>query len=263
MAINFGLASLRALRNGIETACAATSGADAAGTGTGIIVSSGSVWLDGINCILSGVTQTLGAGNSGTGCWLVATLPSGNTSTAAATAMISDPTGLIYALLDRFSFGSAANNVTLLTGAAGKSATTALITFGRAYNVAINITYDNAIARGGTLIFADDMKIYNGAVEGNAEYAEMNVENLSRIFGGGYASAGSASGTFNVSATNKPLPFMLEAKVVTDSITGTFRLLKCYSSQLALSLDRENFLIPNFNFVAVANKLGDIINFTE
>ena len=186
-------------------------------------------------------------------------MPTGNTSTAAVTASLVDPTGLVYALLNRYSFGTALNNTTIL----GASATTALLTIGRAQNCTINITYDQAIARGGTLIFADDAKFFNGAIEGNCEYAEIDIEAFSRMLGGSYTSAGSASGTWTVSATNRPFPFMLESQIITDGVTGTFRLLKCHSTQLALKFSREDYLIPNFNFVAVSNKNGDIVTIAE
>lgn len=258
MALNFGISRLRGYRNGIETGCACATG----GAATGIAVATGMVWLDGIQCQLTAVTINLGTA-SGTGKWVIATLPAGNTSTAAATATFVDPTGTLYALLDRFSYGTAANVVQLLTGAGGKSATTALMTFGRAQNVTVNITYDQALARGGTLVFSDDAKFFNGAIEGNCEYADVDVEMFSRLLGGSYASAGSASGTWAVSATNQPFPFMIESQIITDGVTGTFRLLKCYSTQLALKLDRENYLIPNLNFVAVANKVGNIATIAE
>jgi len=255
MSVSFGLSRLRGYRNAVETGCACTTGA----ANTGVLVASGAVWIDGINCVLSSVTVNMGATLSGTGKWVIAIIPTGNTSTAAATAMFADPTGMAYATLDRFSYGTAANVVQMLTGAAGNSATTALVTFGRAENVTLNITYDQAIARGGNRIFGDDSKFFNGNIEGTIEFADINVEDLSRLMGGSYASGGNASGTWTLSATNKPFPFMVETYNATDGVTSTFRILKCYSTQLTYKADTENYTIPSMNFVAVANSVGNII----
>jgi hypothetical protein len=175
----------------------------------------------------------------------------------------ADPTGTTFALLDRFTFGTAANALLLLTGGAGKTATTALNTFARAQNVTVNITYDQAVARGGTLVFANDAKFYNGAIEGTIENADVDVEAWSRLVGGSYASGGAASGTWTLSATNKPFPFMIETQEITDGVTATIRILKCYSTQLAIKSDTENYTIPSMNFVAVGNKEGNIISVAQ
>jgi hypothetical protein len=253
----FGVGTLKGYRNGVETGCAVTTG----GANTGAAVASGEVWLGGVRCQLSAVNCPLGATLSGTGKWIIAVMPSGNTSTAAVTAVFEDPTGMIFAQLDRFSYGTAANKIELLTGAAGNSAISALQTFGRLEKVSLNITYDQALARGGTMVFSDDMKMFNGNIEGNAEFAEVNVEDLGRILGGNYASGGNASGTWTLSATNKPFPFAIVFQDITDGVTGTFKLFRCFSSQLSLAFDRENYLVPNFNFVAVANQDGRIGEF--
>jgi hypothetical protein len=263
MALNFGLANIKAYRNGIYDGCSLSTGV----VGTGITCSSGRVYIDGMFATISSASITLGAGSSGTGGWVVGVIPAGNSSTAAFTAVMQNPTelyGTKYALLDRYSFGTAANNTTMLTAATSeKTGCTAYVAIGRAMNVSINITYDQAIARGGTLVFGDDMKYYNGAIEGNAEYAEIDVQGWSRLFGGSYASAGNASGTWTLSATQQPINFVLETNVLTDGVTGRFSLLKCYSNQLSIKFDRENYLIPNFNFVAVANFEGNIATITE
>jgi len=256
MAIQFGLSRLRGYRNGYETGVACTTGA----ANTGIAVATGSVWLDGVNCALTAVTITIGAGHTGSACWAIAVLPAGNSSTAAATAVSVDPTGTVHAILDRFTFGTGANTLLLL---ADKSGTTALQTFARAQNVTLNITYDQAVARGGTLIFANDAKFFNGNIEGTVEYADVDVQSWSRLMGGSYASGGASSGTWNLSATNKPFPFMIETQEVTDGVTATIRVLKCYSTQLGIKADTENYTIPSMNFVAVGNKLGDVLQITQ
>lgn len=108
------------------------------------------------------------------------------------------------------------------------------------------------------MIFGDDTKFFNGEIAGQAEFAEIDIEQFGRFLGATYTSAGNASGTMTLSATQTPKAFMIDAKSVTDGNTGNVRLLKCFSNQFTLNFDRENFTIPNFSFVAVANKNGNI-----
>ena len=248
--IQFGAASIKAITNGIGSGVTAAAGAS---TGSASIYS-GSVWLGGVECTVSGSGITLGAGNTGT-LYAFAFIPTGNSTTANVDVTSTAPTGTDVAVISVFQFGTGTNvpsnfDTSGLTGARP---------FGRAQNGSINITYDNALARGGTLIFANDQKLYNGAIEGTLEFASISGANLAKIYGGTWASGGAGSGTWSLSAAVSPLPFMIEFQQITNGVTATYRVLKCYSNSLTLALDRENYLIPSMNFVAIANQAGDII----
>jgi hypothetical protein len=56
---------------------------------------------------------------------------------------------------------------------------------------------------------------------------------------------------------------MIETQEITDGVTATIRILKCYSTQLAIKSDTENYTIPSMNFVAVGNKEGNIISVAQ
>ena len=243
------MSSLRAVTNGIGSG---VTGADAALSGSATIAS-GSVWIGGIECIVSGSSISKTGVATGKN-YIFAYLPAGNSSTANVGITSVAPTGTDVAIITDCDFGTGDDRFSNFS----TSGYTGARTFGRAMNGSINVTYDNALARGGTLIFANDQKLYNGNVEGSLEYATIEPANFATIFGGVYTSGGT-SGTFKLTATNTPLPFMIEFNQVTNGVTATYRLLKCYSNSLTLSMDRENYLMPSLNFVAIGNQEGNVM----
>jgi hypothetical protein len=262
MAIEFGLNRLRAYTNGIGSGVTVDGGTGSA------TVESGSVWIGGKECIVSSSSMDIAtAADTNTGVMFIyAYLPATNSSTANVTfATGSSPIALGYpnidtaiAVISQGAFGTATSSYTTAANAS-TSGLTGMRAFGRSQNATINITYDNALARGGTLIFANDQKLFNGSIEGTLEYANISGANLAKIYGGSWASGGAGSGTMTLTATNEPIPFMIEARQVTNGVTATYRLLKCYSNSITLNLDRENYLIPSLNFVAIANHSGEIM----
>jgi len=259
MSVQFGLNRLRAYSNGIGSGVVITGGTGSASVATG------SVWIGGVECEVSATSIAMATGASvNTGNMLIyAYVPAGATTTAT----IGFATGSSSIYLNRPNVGTdiAVISVgqygtgTSTYGGASTSGLTGARAFGRSQNCNINITYDSSQARGGNLVFANDIKHFNGAIEGTLEYASISGANLASIYGGAWASGGAGSGTLKVTATNRPLPFMIEARQVTNGVTATYRILKCYSNSLTLSMDRENYLMPSLNFQAIANQAGDII----
>lgn len=249
MSIEFGLSRLRAYTNGIGSGCVITTG----GAGNTAVVASGACWIGGVAVVVSAKDVDVSALSPASGTkYIFARFAAGQSATATLDATSVEPKGdnAVLGVMTHASGSFTSYSTSGLTG---------LRPFGRAQNGTINVTYDNAMARGGTLIFANDLKLYNGNVEGSLEFASISGANLASIYGGSWASGGAGSGTLTITATQSPLPFMIEFQSVTDGVTATYRILKCYSNSLTLNIDRENYTIPSMNYQAVANQEGDLL----
>ena len=246
--INFGMSRLRAYTNGIDSGCAVTTG----GVGATAVVASGAVWIGGRSIIVSAIDVDISAVSpSNSTKYLFAKIASGDTTTGTLDVTSVKPSSDDVAIL-----------ATLLTEAAEVTnidVNTGLQTFGRSRNCTLNMTYDQAVARGGSLIFPNDIKLYNGNIEGTLEYAEIDIKAFGKIFGGDYASGGVGSGTLTITGTQVPKPFMIEAQQITNGVTATYTLLKCYSNSLSMTVSREDYTVPSLNFAAIANASGNII----
>lgn len=252
MSISFGLSTLIGYANGWETGCAITTG----GVGSTAVVATGMVWIGGNKCHVTARDVDISACSPTLGWkYIFARLAAGQSSTATLDATSIDPRPNGWAVIGYVKTTAAAGKLTGLT----TSGTTGKIPFGRAMNCSINISYDQAVARGGTLAFGTDMKLYNGTCEGTLEYASLTGANISRLLGADWASAGSVSGTMTLTATHTPLPFAIESQSITNGVTSTITLQKCYSNQITLNMDRENYTIPSVSFQALADSEGDVI----
>jgi len=254
VAIEFGLSRLRGYTNGWETGCAITTGG-ADGTA---IVATGAIWIGGSLCQVTAANLDLSAlSPKDTTLFIFGRLAAGQSSTATLDATSADPRVNGWAVIGNvvFTTGGGVNSISSLD----TSGITGMLPFGRAMNCNVNLSYDQSIARGGTLIFGNDMKLYNGACEGTLEFASLSGFNLARILGASWASGGAVSGTLSLSATQTPLPFMVETQQITNNVTATVRILKCYSNQLAMNITREEFIIPTLSFQAIGNSEGNVI----
>ena len=133
------------------------------------------------------------------------------------------------------------------------------IAIARLYNCTVNITYDNAVMRGDTRVFGDHCTMYNGNVEGSFEWGELTPSGLGDLLGGtGTFAAG--SGTWRISATNFPISGVsIVFSGVTDGITCTVTLNSVKINSMTLTFDRENYLMPTCNFIAVGDATNDNI----
>ncbi len=256
--ISFGLSTIKALTNGLGSGCVISTG----NVGAPAVVATGFCYIGGKTVTVSAIDVDISALSPASGTkFIFARLGAGQSSTATLDATSVDPRrtdGAVLGLIDNNVGGGAPHLEGMDT-----SGVSGVKVIGRAMNCSVNITYDQAIARGGTLVFGNDMKNYNGAVEGTLEYADFTGQDWAYMYGGAFASGGVGCGTWTLTATNEPFPFAVETQTITNGITNTVTLLKCYSPGLTLSIDRENFMQPSINFQAVANGEGDVMTISS
>jgi hypothetical protein len=173
-----------------------------------------------------------------------------NTSTNIPTAMCP---------IARFSFGTAANTISTLAMVSGGSATR---TIAKVQNVSISLSYENAQMRGGGDVFPVDTQHFDGKCEGSFEFSDQTATQL-QIFGGVYASAGAASGTWTLSATSKPNPASLVFQNVTNGITGTYRIMRSYLNSSSNDFSRTDYMTPSYAFTTQANVQGTVLTFEQ
>ena len=130
------------------------------------------------------------------------------------------------------------------------SATGQIFSLAKLQNVKLDLTTETAQLRGGTDIFAVDTQFHDGKVEGSFEYADVQLSQIAYLMAGSGAFAGAAgSGTFTLSATQKPKAFQMVFSGVTNGITGTWKLQKVYIPHLAIDFNRTEYMIPSMDFV--------------
>lgn len=131
------------------------------------------------------------------------------------------------------------------------------VSVGRVHNVTVNINYDNAVMRGDEKVFPDNIQFFNGEIAGSWENGELTPSGLGDIMGGtGTFAAG--SGTWALSATQWPKSgVQVIFSGVTDGVTCTITLKSVRVNSMALNFDRENYLMPQCNFICVGDATND------
>lgn len=259
MAFSFGVGTVSVLTNNLTNGGAVSTGT----AGTGLAVTSGAFVLDGITGVISGASATITiAGSTGTGLLLYTFISGGSTITgtlAIATAgdpintSVGVPTAIVP--LAKFSFGTGASVVSTIAAVSGGSATKSI---GKVQNVKIDVSIENAQMRGGGDIYPVDTQFFNGGVEGSFDFADETATQL-LFFGGQYASAGAASGTWSLSGVSKPEPVSLIFSTVTNGITSTYTILHAYLASKSNSYSRTDYMIPSYSFVCQSNIQGNVM----
>ncbi len=127
------------------------------------------------------------------------------------------------------------------------SATAGVFTIGKLQNISINVTYENAQMRGGLDIFPMDTQIFDGAVEGSFEHADMDLSNIGRMIA---ESGAFASSALTITGQTKPQVFKMVLSGTTNGATSTVTLFRVYVPSLTLDFSRTEYMIPSMNFIA-------------
>ena len=262
MSYHFGVGTLTLLRDLLITGGAATTGSSGA-PASNVQVSSGLVMIDGVTATLSAqsAAYTL-AGATGTGLLLYAYIAAGSTTTATlAIVTAAHPLNTASNLptsicpLAKFSFGTGADSISTIAAWSGGSASQVIA---KVQNVSINLSYETADMRGGGDVFPVDRQFFDGKAEGSFEFADQTATQF-LMFGGIYASAGAASGTWTLSGTSKPEVCSLVFQNVTNGVTATYTLHRTHLTQSSNDMSRTDYLMPSYSFVSKANNAGTVL----
>jgi len=139
------------------------------------------------------------------------------------------------------------------------SLTVSGIQVARLMNVSVNVTYDTAQLRGDNRIFADNLQLFNGNIEGSFEVGDINLTAIAAMFGADVSYA-AGSGTMKLTATQVlATGASIVVSAVTNGVTGTLTINNCKFNTLGITIDRENYTMPSTNFVAAGLSTGSMM----
>jgi len=122
-------------------------------------------------------------------------------------------------------------------------------TIARLNNVSVNLTYDTAPLRGGNLIFPTHMATYNGNCEGSFENGEVDLSAIGDMIGADQAASSITVSAASVLASG----CVIKISCTTDGITGVLSIYGCRFPSLSFTIDRENYVMPTTNFIAIGS----------
>lgn len=127
------------------------------------------------------------------------------------------------------------------------------VNLGYLQGVNIDFNFDKAQLYAGGTIYPVDVRVHTGSITGNAEFANVTAEAFRILLGGTRTDTSIA-----VDNTDFPATFALVTTLVTDGITFSITFPKCRSSKLSLAMQRDQHLIPNFDFEVEADDDGSV-----
>lgn len=125
------------------------------------------------------------------------------------------------------------------------SLTVSGVAIARLHNISVNISYDNALLRGGSRIFPDHCALYNGNIEGTFEAGDVELSSIAEMLGADKAATSVTVTSIHAIATGMDLIFSGS----TNAISCTVTLFNCMIPAMTLNFDRENYTMPSTNFI--------------
>ena len=127
------------------------------------------------------------------------------------------------------------------------------VTLGYMQSITLDFNFESAQLYGGSNIYPVDIRTHTGSISGSAEYASLNAIGVEKLLGGTRTGSSIA-----ISSTSYPGTFQVIIQMTTDSDTFRIDLNTVKSNKLSFSWARENYIIPNFDFFAVADSSGNV-----
>lgn len=124
-------------------------------------------------------------------------------------------------------------------------------------NVSIEISTSQQELRGGGSLMPVKIAITERTVSGSAEFAKMDPVVLQKVLGG--TASGTTTQTITIKDTDKPIEFELILSNPSDGSDVKITLKKCISTSFSMGFAYDNFLIPSFDFSAMADATGTVM----
>lgn len=131
-------------------------------------------------------------------------------------------------------------------------------TLGVLQNVSFTIATSQAELRGGGSKFPVKVVTTSRNITGSAEFAKMDPDVLGVLLGG--TITGTGTKTLAIKDNDATIEFVLTLKDPSDGSTVNIKLYRCISTNFAMAFSNENFLIPSFEFTAMADASGNVMD---
>lgn len=119
----------------------------------------------------------------------------------------------------------------------------------------IDIAYEKALLWDGNDIFPKQIVAHSGAVSGSGSYAQLTAEGFYKILGGTLMDIGETH-RLRIVSTTAPPEIELQFSTVLNDKTFRFTFPRVMSGQLGVEFARDGYIIPGFEFQAVAEETG-------
>ena len=124
-------------------------------------------------------------------------------------------------------------------------------TFGILQEVSFDFSFEEAMLYQGDSNYPVDVRVHTGTIEGNAGWADIDVEALAAVLGGTQTDS-----LLTINQNDSPANYETVVQTTTDGINLIITLKRCRASKLSLAMARTNHTIPNFDFYCYADDNG-------
>lgn len=134
------------------------------------------------------------------------------------------------------------------------------VALGVLQNVSFSISTSQAELRGGGSKFPVKVVTTTKSISGSAEFAKCDPDVLGKVLG--VTPSGSASKVIAITDDDPTVYFELVLTDPTDNTGVSIKLYRCMSTNFSMAFSNENFMIPNFEFAAMADDTGKVMDIT-
>lgn len=127
------------------------------------------------------------------------------------------------------------------------------VPIGHLQSVNIDISFTTAQLYSGGEIFPIDVRTHTGQITGSAEFADLTAVSFEKLLGGTRSNSSIA-----LDSLTYPSTFELVCTMTTDGLPLTITFNKCRSTKLAMAFQRDQHVIPNFDFEVQQDASGNV-----